>query len=125
MVWSYSKRIKLGAVLKDAFSAVSWSTSNEANTAKGDYVEFIPVSFKVGLATQPWDWWEIHMDYQPTFYEDGKTKIGFATEFLPIYFVKNPQWKKFLQIRSGWEQNLAETTVTASGVLGWFVHPIV
>ncbi|MFC1585010.1 hypothetical protein ACFL5V_05645 [Fibrobacterota bacterium] len=117
------ERLIVGGVVKDAFSAVAWDTENEAGTAKGEYLEFVPTSVKFGVQVEvsgdlflygdleaaeyvlppPFDW-EIF-----EIYSDAKNKMCIGVEWLPLYRFTSIDWiRSLMMFRGGYKEVIFE-----------------
>ncbi|HLP40803.1 MAG TPA: hypothetical protein VK465_04790, partial [Fibrobacteria bacterium] len=97
-------------VFKDLLSRIAWSTENEAGTAEGDYAEYVPVGLRYGFLFDPDPFLDLVVDFEPTLYHDGRSKLATGLEIVPFELIRDGRLKAhihdLLALRIGYGRNL-------------------
>lgn len=109
-VQPFGPKYVMGVTFKDMLSRISWSTSNDAGTAKGDYAEYVPVSLRYGFLFDPDPFLDLVVDFEPSLYHDGRSKLATGLEVIPLEALRDG-WLKdhvrdILAMRVGYGRNL-------------------
>ncbi|HLP40497.1 MAG TPA: hypothetical protein VK465_03230, partial [Fibrobacteria bacterium] len=88
-VQPFGPKYVMGLVFKDLLSRIAWSTSNEAGTAEGDYAEYVPVSLRYGFLFDPDPFLDLVVDFEPTLYHDGRSKLATGLEIVPFELIRD------------------------------------
>jgi hypothetical protein len=109
-VMPWGPKYVMGVTFKDLLSRISWSTSNEAGTAEGDYAEYVPVTLRYGFLFDPDPFLDLVVDFQPSLYHDSHAKLASGLEIIPLEALKDG-WLKdhvrdVLAARIGYGRNL-------------------
>ncbi|MBF0430083.1 MAG: hypothetical protein HQK83_02300 [Fibrobacteria bacterium] len=118
----WKEKLCIGAVMKDAFSAVAWDTENEAGTAEGKYTEYVPLSIKVGMAYRFLSGAVISVDIEPGLYhlpppfdfeffktyEDIKNRLCLGLELYPLGMFSSGWVKELIALRGGYSEDVFE-----------------
>lgn len=103
----------LGVVAHDVLSRVSWSSENEAGTARGDYAQYIPMVMRFGLYAHPDPAMAFHLDFEPTFYHDGVSRLATGIESFPLEWMPDSKAKAWVHdlvaMRLGYARNMFTT----------------
>lgn len=106
----FGPKFVIGVTFKDLLSRISWNTSNEAGTAKGEYAEYVPVTLRYGFLFDPDPFLDLVVDFQPALYHDARSKFASGLEVLPFEALKDGWFKDhvrdILALRIGYGRNL-------------------
>lgn len=106
----FGPKYVMGVAFKDVLSRISWNTSNEAGTAAGEYAEYVPVSLRYGFLFDPDPFLDLVVDFQPSLYHDGRSKLATGIEVVPLEALKDGWLKQhihdLLALRVGYGRNL-------------------
>jgi hypothetical protein len=109
-VQPFGPKYVMGLVFKDLLSRIAWSTGNEAGTAEGDYAEYVPVSLRYGFLFDPDPFLDLVVDFEPSLYHDGRSKLATGLEIIPLELLKDGRMKEhvrdLLALRTGYGRNL-------------------
>jgi hypothetical protein len=96
--------------MKDILSRISWDTRNEAGTTLGQYAEYVPVTLKYGFLFDPDPFIDLVVDFEPTLYHDGRSRLASGIEIIPLEMLPDSYAKKYvhdiLAMRIGYARNL-------------------
>lgn len=106
----FGPKYVLGVAMKDLLSRISWDTHNEAGTALGQYPEYVPVTLRYGFLFDPDPFLDFMVDYEPSLYHDGLTKLATGLEVIPLELLPD-SWAKpyvhdILAARIGYARNM-------------------
>jgi hypothetical protein len=109
-IMPWGPKYVMGVAFKDLLSRISWSTSNEAGTAEGDYAEYVPVTLRYGFLFDPDPFLDLVVDFQPSLYHDARARLASGIEVIPLEVLKDG-WLKdhirdLLAMRIGYGRNL-------------------
>ncbi|MEO7423745.1 MAG: hypothetical protein ABI036_01080 [Fibrobacteria bacterium] len=106
----FGPKYVFGVTLKDLLSRISWDTHNEANTALGEYAEYVPVTLRYGFLFDPDPFLDLVVDYEPSLYHDGLTKLSTGVEVIPFELLPDSRLKPYvhdmLAARIGYARNM-------------------
>jgi hypothetical protein len=109
-VQPFGPKYTAGVVVKDLFSRISWDTRNEAGTAMGEYAEYVPVTLRYGLLFDPDPFLDLVVDYEPSLYHDGLTRLASGVEVVPFEMLPDSRLKPYvhdlLAARIGYARNM-------------------
>jgi hypothetical protein len=109
-VQPFGPKYVAGVALKDILSQISWDTENEARTAKGKYAEYVPVTIKYGFLFDPDPFLDLVVDFEPTLYHDGRSRLATGVETIPLELLPDSWAKEYvhdlLAMRIGYARNL-------------------
>ncbi len=109
-VQPFGPKYVLGIAMKDILSRISWDTRNEANTTLGQYAEYVPVSLKYGILFDPDPFIDLVVDFEPTLYHDGRSRLASGVEIVPLEMLPDSWAKEYvhdlLAMRIGYARNL-------------------
>ncbi len=109
-VQPFGPRYTMGVAMKDLLSRISWDTRNEAGTALGQYPEYVPVTLRYGFLFDPDPFLDLVVDYEPSLYHDGFTKLATGVEVVPLELLPDSRAKPFLHdllaARVGYARNM-------------------
>jgi hypothetical protein len=122
----FGPKYVVGVVLKDIASRISWDTKNEAGTAQGQYSEYVPVTIKYGFLFDPDPFLDLLVDFEPTLYHDGRSRLASGIEAVPLELLPDSKMKPhvhdLLAMRVGYARNLftneASHRLSMGGSLG-------
>jgi hypothetical protein len=119
----FGPRYGLGVAFHDILSRIAWNSSNEAGTAEGEYSQYLAIGVRFGLYAHPDDAVSFHLDYEPSLYHDGLSRIATGLEASPFEWLPNSMVKKAVHdlvlLRIGYARNMFSTEAfhrLASGV---------
>ena len=99
-----------GVTMKDLLSRISWDTDNEAGTALGRYAEYVPVTLRYGFLFDPDPFLDLVVDFEPSLYHDGLTKLASGIEVIPFELLPDiwvkPYLHDMLAGRIGYARNM-------------------
>lgn len=100
----------LGVVFHDLLSRVSWDSENEAGTAAGEYAQYLPITVRFGLYAKPDAAMAFMLDFEPSLYHDGLSRIATGLESFPLEWLPDSKAKGFvhdiLALRLGYARNM-------------------
>ncbi|HKP97826.1 MAG TPA: hypothetical protein VJ385_18965 [Fibrobacteria bacterium] len=106
----FGPKYAMGVTLKDLFSRISWDTRNEAGTAMGEYAEYVPVTLRYGFLFDPDPFLDLVVDYEPSLYHDGFSKLATGVEVVPFELLPDSRIKPYvhdlLAARIGYARNM-------------------
>ncbi len=106
----FGPQYAFGVAMKDLFSRISWDTHNAANTAAGKYAEYVPVTLRYGFLFDPDPFLDLVVDYEPSLYHDGLTKLATGIEIVPLEMLPDSRAKPYLHdllaARIGYARNM-------------------
>jgi hypothetical protein len=109
----FGPRYGLGVAFHDILSRIAWNSSNEAGTANGEYAQYLPIGVRFGLYAHPDDAVSFHLDYEPSLYHDGLSRIASGFEAMPMEWLPDSQIKKvvhdLVSVRIGYARNMFST----------------
>ena len=109
-VQPFGPKYTMGVAMKDLFSRISWDTRNEAGTAMGQYPEYVPVTLRYGFLFDPDPFLDLVVDYEPSLYHDGFTKLATGVEVVPLELLPDSRAKPYLHdllaARVGYARNM-------------------
>ena len=88
-VQPFGPKYVMGVAFKDLLSRISWNTDNEAGTAQGDYAEYVPVTLRYGFLFDPDPFLDLVVDFEPSLYHDGRSKLATGIEMVPFELLKD------------------------------------
>jgi len=106
----FGDRYALGLAFHDLFSRISWDSENEANTAAGEYAQYVPVTMRLGFYAHPDQALAFFCDFEPSLYHDGISRLASGLEILPMEWLPDSQIKEWLRdclaTRIGYARNM-------------------
>jgi hypothetical protein len=109
-VQPFGPKYVVGVSMKDLLSRITWDTKNEAGTAKGQYAEYVPVTLRYGFLFDPDPFLDLAVDFEPTLYHDGYSRLASGIETIPLELLPDSQFKTYvhdmLAMRIGYARNL-------------------
>ncbi len=109
-VQPFGPKYVMGVTIKDLLSRIAWNTKNEANTAKGEYSEYVPVTLRYGFLFNPDPFLDLVVDFEPTLYHDGFSRLATGIETIPFELLPDSKVKPYihdlLAMRIGYARNL-------------------
>ncbi|GEM_PF-1802438 len=109
-VQPFGPKYTVGVAMKDLLSRISWDTRNEAGTAMGQYAEYVPVTLRYGFLFDPDPFLDLVVDYEPSLYHDGLTKLATGIETIPLELLPDSWVKPYihdlLAARIGYARNM-------------------
>jgi hypothetical protein len=109
-VQPFGPKYVVGVTMKDILSRISWDTKNEAGTAKGQYAEYVPISIKYGFLFDPDPFLDLVVDFEPTLYHDGRSRLASGIETVPLELLPDSWMKGYIHdliaARVGYARNL-------------------
>ncbi|MDB5106145.1 MAG: hypothetical protein JWP91_3834 [Fibrobacteres bacterium] len=92
----FGPKYTVGVTMKDLLSRISWDTRNEAGTAMGEYAEYVPVTLRYGFLFDPDPFLDLVVDYEPSLYHDGLTRLATGIEVVPLELLPDSWVKPYL-----------------------------
>jgi hypothetical protein len=118
----FGPRYRLGLMVKDLFSRISWESKNAAGTAEGRYAEYLPVSMRYGFFFDPDPFLDFSVDFEPALYHDGHSWLASGAEMIPFALLSEGPAKRILQnslaLRLGYSRILFEEEAMEKFALG-------
>ena len=92
VLYQFNEKIRMGLMLRDIYSPVSWNSESDSKLAQGKYTETVPFETIVGTSYKVFDELTITADLQPALTKDVSNMIRGGAE-LKVF--------KFLFVRAG------------------------